>query len=33
LAADVIERAFKKNQIADSAGERAGGMLKAEHKL
>jgi UDP:flavonoid glycosyltransferase YjiC (YdhE family) len=33
LAADVIERAFKKNQIVDSAGERAGEMLKAEHKL
>jgi MGT family glycosyltransferase len=33
LAAAVIERAFKKNQIVDSAGERAGEMLKAEHKL
>jgi zeaxanthin glucosyltransferase len=33
LAAAVIERAFKKNQIADSADERVGEMLKAEHKL
>jgi len=33
LAADVIERAFKKNQIVDLAGERAGEMLKAEHRL
>jgi len=29
LAADEIERAFKKNQTVDSAGERAGEMLKA----
>jgi len=33
LAADVIELAFKKNQIVDSACERAGEMLKAGHKL
>ena len=33
LAADVIERAFKKNQIVDSTGEHAGELLKAEHRL
>jgi MGT family glycosyltransferase len=33
LAADVIERVFKKNQIVDLAGERAGEMLKAEYRL